>query len=268
MELKILSAQNAEVGKKKLPKQFEEPVRKDLIKRAVEAVQSHNRQAYGADTRAGMKWSATLSKKRREYRASYGHGISRVPRKITSRRGTQFNWTAANVPGVVGGRRAHPPKSEKVFAKKINDRERKKAIRSALSATMSKELVAGRGHVLPEKFPFIISNDFEKFDKTKTILDALKKIGLDKDLARAEKKKVRAGKGKSRARKYKKSKTALLVVSGKCSLLKAASNIPGIDVVEVKNMNAELLAPGSEPGRLTVFTDSAIDKLGKENLFV
>lgn len=268
MELKIVSQQNTEAGKKKMPKQFEEPVRFDLIKRAVEAIQSHNRQPYGSEPYAGMKHSAKLSKKRREYRASYGHGISRVPRKITSRRGTQFNWTAAIIPGVVGGRKAHPPKAERVFAKKINDRERKKAIRSAIAATINKEIVAERGHALPEKFPFLISSDFEKINKTKILKDSLKKLGLDKDLARAEKKKVRAGKGKARGRKYKKSKGALLVVAGKCALLKAASNIPGIDVIEINNINAELLAPGAEPGRLTLFTDTAIEKLEKEKLFM
>lgn len=268
MELKVLTAQNTESGKKKLPKQFSEPVRLDLIKRAVEAIQSHNRQQYGADPWAGMKHSATLSKKRREYRASYGHGISRVPRKITSRRGTQFNWTAAIIPGVVGGRRAHPPKAEKVYAKKINDKERKKAIRSAIAATISKEVVASRGHVLPDKFPFLISKDFEKLEKTKAVLGSLKKLGLEKDLARASKKKVRAGRGKTRGRKYKKSKGALIVVSGKCKLLKAAENIPGIDVVEVKNINAELLAPGAQPGRLAIFTESAVEALEKDKLFM
>ncbi len=268
MELKVLSAQNTEVGKKKLPKQFSEPVRLDLIKRAVEAVQSHNRQQYGSDPRAGMKHSATLSKRRREYRASYGHGISRIPRKITSRRGTQFNWIGAIVPGTVGGRRAHPPKAERVYAKKINDKERKKAIRSAIAATVNKEIITERGHQLPEKFPFLISKDFEKLDKTKTVLESLKKLGLDQDLARAAKKKVRAGKGKSRGRKYKKSKGALLVVSGKCPLLKAADNIPGIDVVEIKNINTELLAPGAQPGRLTLFTDTAVEALEKDKLFM
>ncbi|MBW3004746.1 50S ribosomal protein L4 [Candidatus Woesearchaeota archaeon] len=268
MELKILSAQNTETGKKKLPKQFSEPVRADLIKRAVEVIQSHNRQQYGSDPWAGMKHSAKLSKKRREYRASYGHGISRVPRKITSRRGTQFNWTAAIAPGTVGGRRAHPPKAERVYDKKINDKERKKAIRSAIAATVNKEFVKERGHVLPEKFPFLISKDFEKLDKTKVVLDSLKKLGLDKDLARAAKKKVRAGRGKARGRKYKKSKGALIVVSGKCKLLKAAENIPGIDIIEIKNLNAELLAPGAQPGRLTLFTDSAIETLEKEKLFM
>ena len=268
MELKVLSAQNIEVGKKKLPKQFSEPVRLDLIKKAVEAIQSHNRQPYSSDPWAGMKHSATLSKRRRNYRGSYGHGISRVPRKITSRRGTQFNWTAAIVPFVVGGRRAHPPKASRVYDKKINDKERKKSIRSAIAATVNKEIIAERGHQLPENFPFLISKDFEKLDKTKTVIESLKKLGLDQDLARAAKKKVRAGKGKSRGRKYKKSKGALLVVSGKCPLLKAADNIPGIDIVEIKNINTELLAPGAQPGRLTLFTDTAVEALEKDKLFM
>ncbi|MCQ8904714.1 MAG: 50S ribosomal protein L4, partial [Methanothermobacter sp.] len=34
-----------------------------------------------------------------------------------------------------------------------------------------------------------------------------------------------------------------------------------VDVVTVENLNAELLAPGTHPGRLTVFTRSAIEKL-------
>lgn len=268
MELKILSGQNAEVGSKKMPRQFEEPVRLDIIKRAVEAIQSNKRQSYGTDPWAGMKHSAKLSRRRRKYKGAYGKGISRVPRKIMSRRGTQFNWVAANAPCVVGGRMAHPPKVYRVLDKKINDKERKKAIRSALAATLNKDIVAGRGHVLPEKFPFIISGDFEKIDKTKTIKDALKMLGLGSDLARGSKKKVRAGKGKARGRKFKKRTSVLLVVSGKCSLLNAAKNIPGINVVEIKNINAELLAPGAVPGRLALFTDSAVDMLSKEKLFM
>jgi large subunit ribosomal protein L4e len=268
MELKILSPQSTETGKRKLPKQFEEPIRKDIIKKAVESIQSHNRQPYGAAPRAGLRHSATLSKRRRNYRGCYGHGISRVPRKITSRRGTQFNWIAAIAPCVVGGRRAHPPKVEKVLDKKINDKERRKAIRSAIAATINKEMVIERGHALPDKFPFIISNDFEQINKTRALIDSLKNLGLDKDLARADKKKVRAGKGKSRGRKYKKSKGALLVVSGKCALLKSASNIPGIDIIEINNINAYLLAPGTQPGRLTLFTDAAVERLEKEKLFM
>ncbi|MBW2999483.1 50S ribosomal protein L4, partial [Candidatus Woesearchaeota archaeon] len=68
-------------------------------------------------------------------------------------------------------------------------------------------------------------------------------------------------------RKYKRKKGPLIIVSGKCSLEKAASNIPGVEVVKADNLNAELLAPGSESGRLTILTDKAIDRITSENLF-
>jgi large subunit ribosomal protein L4e len=43
--------------------------------------------------------------------------------------------------------------------------------------------------------------------------------------------------------------------------MSAARNLPGVDVVLVKDLNVELLAPGAKPGRLTVFTKSAIEYL-------
>jgi len=53
----------------------------------------------------------------------------------------------------------------------------------------------------------------------------------------------------------------LLVVSNKGGLNKAARNVPGVDVVGVKDLCAEDLAPGGDPGRLTVWTKSAIEDL-------
>ena len=47
----------------------------------------------------------------------------------------------------------------------------------------------------------------------------------------------------------------------------AAENIQGIDVVIVNNLNAELLAPGGQTGRTTVWSSDAIKKLKEENLF-
>ena len=44
---------------------------------------------------------------------------------------------------------------------------------------------------------------------------------------------------------------------------KAARNHPGVEVVVVDNLNAELLAPGTHPGRLTMYTTSALEKLGE-----
>src|SRR3989344_5522995 len=166
-----------------------------------------------------------------------------------------------------GGSRAHPPKTEKIWWQKINEKERSKAIRSAISATVIKETVAERGHSVPDNYPFIIDDKFESFDKTKSVLDSLKKLGLESELERVESKKVRAGKGKLRGRKYTQKKGPLIVVSKKDNLTAAASNIPGVDIVEVKSLNAELLAPGGKAGRLTLWTQAAINILEKEKLF-
>lgn len=266
--MEILDIDGKGTGDKKLPVQFSEDIDPDIIKRAVLTIQSHNIQPYGADPMAGKKSSAELSRRRRKYRGSYGHGISRVPRKIMSRRGTRLNWVGAFAPGTVGGRKAHPPKAEKKWEQKINKKENKKAIRSAMAASIKKEVVEERGHVVPDKYPFLISKNFESLKKTKEVLSALKNIGLEKELERSSKKTIRAGKGKLRGRKYKKTKGPLVVVSDKCELLKSGKNIPGVDVVGVKKVNAELLAPGTIPGRLALFTESSIDQLEKEKLFM
>ncbi|MFW6283689.1 MAG: 50S ribosomal protein L4, partial [Minisyncoccales bacterium] len=222
--MKVIDNNNKETGTIKLPVQFNEEIRSDLIKRAVLAIQANKRQRYGTNPRAGLRASAKLSRRRNNYRGSYGHGISRVPRKILSRRGTRFNWIGAVAPGTVGGRKAHPPKAEKKWDQKINIKERRKALRAAMAATVNKEIVISRGHKVPDTYPFIIDSNTEKLSKTKDIIDMLQKIGFGDELKRAAIKKVRAGKGKSRGRKYKKRVGPLLVVSDNCELSKAAKN--------------------------------------------
>ena len=267
MRLTIMNKDSQAAGNITLPKQFNEPVRADLVKRAVLALQSNARQQYGASPTAGKRPSVRISKRRHDYRTTYGIGQSRTPRKVMSYRGSRFNWTGAFAPQTVGGRRAHPPKAEKEWDQKINDKERRKAIRAALAATMNKEVVEQRGHKAPASYPFIITAEFESMDKTKDVKQALDKLGLAEELARAEDKKIRAGKGKMRGRKYKQAKSALIVTAQACPLTKAASSIPGVDVVTVEELNAELLAPGAAVGRLTLYTQTAIEKLDKERLF-
>jgi len=269
MKLTILTPKNTTKGTLQLPPQFQEPVREDLIKRAVLAIQSHKRQPYGADPEAGKRASAYVSKRRHNYKSTYGIGQSRTPRKVMSFRGTRFNWEGAFAPQTVGGRRAHPPKAEKQWAHKINTKERHKAIRSAMAATLNKELVTARGHNTPEHYPFIADASIEQLSKTKEVKEALITLGFKEDLERAAERKIRAGKGKMRGRRYKTKKSVLIVTGDKCPLLKAASNIPGvdIDIVTITDINAELLAPGAVPGRLTLYTEKAIERLAKEQLF-
>lgn len=267
MKLNVFDLAKNKVGEIDLPPQFYEEFRPDLIQRAVSAAQSHRRQNYGASPGAGKRVSAKLSRRRRDYKTSYGFGISRVPRKILSRRGTRMNWVGAFAPGTVGGRKAHPPKSGKELSKKINEKERAKALRSAIGATLLRELIIERGHAVPEGFPFVLQDELESLDKTGNVLDSLERLGFADELSRAEERSVRAGKGKNRGRKYKKKKGILIVVAKEGKISKAAANLPGIDVAEVKKLSAELLAPGGKPGRLTLWTTAALDMLEKEKLF-
>lgn len=253
-------------GEINLPSQFNEEIRPDLIKRAVLAIKSHKRQPYGADPDAGHKYSSKLSRRRRDYRGAYGHGISRVPRKIMSHRGSRFNWEGASAPNTRGGMQAHPPKAEKIFTLKINKKERRKAIRSALSAVVLKNIVLERGHIV-EDYPIVLEDSIQDLNKTKDVLVLLNKLGFEKELVRSQRKSEKSGRARRRGRHYKKAVGPLLVVSEKCNLLNSAVNIPGIDVVEVQNLNAELLAPGTDIGRLTLFTKSSIEKIENLKLF-
>ena len=267
-ELNVFNGQGIIVKKIKLPAQFTEELRVDLIKRAVLSYISQNRQAFGANPEAGFRHSVRLSRRRKDYKTAYKKGISRTPRKTMSRRGTQFNWVGAFSPNTVGGRRAHPYKSEKDWEEKINNKEKNKAIRSALAATLKSELVSKRGHIVPKNYPLALSNDVEKISKLKDVRIIFEKLGLDKEIERCKEIKIRSGKAALRGRKNKKKVGMLLVVSDeKSNLLKAARNFQGFDVISIHNLNAKLLAPGTHAGRLTVYTESAIEKLEKEKLY-
>jgi large subunit ribosomal protein L4e len=267
MKISILNITKTRTGETELPEQFYEPVRPDLIKRAVLATRSHKRQPYGAKPEAGKRASGYLTKRRNRFRSTYGIGQSRTPRKVMSVRGERFNWEGAIAPQTKGGRRAHPPKAEKNWKQKINIKERRKAIRSAIAATVHKELVMERGHKTPDSYPFIIEDKIENIEKTSELKKTLEKLGFTKELERTKEKKIRAGRGKMRGRKYKKRTGLLIVTSKKCDLEKAAKNILGVTVKEVNKLDTETLAPGTKPGRLTMFTNSSIKRLQEEKLF-
>ncbi len=267
MKLPIYTTEKNKVGEKQLPVQFGEEYRPDLIQRAVLAFESAARQLYGSNARAGLRKSARTSKRRRDYRTTYGYGISRVARKIFSRRGTRMSWAGASTPQTRGGRRAHPPKSEKIQEQKINQKEKQKAVRSAMAATLNKELVTQRGHKVPTTYPFILNSAFENLTRTKEVEQALISLGFEAELIRSSIKKIRAGKGKSRGRPYRRKKGILIVVGQECPLVRAAQNVPGVDAITVRSLNAHVLAPGAMPGRVTLWTENAINVLEKERLF-
>jgi large subunit ribosomal protein L4e len=269
MKGEILGIDGTKRGEMELPKYFEYPVRKDLIKRAFLSWQSEQRQPYGASWLAGKRGSASgiISHQRRAWKGGYGKGISRIPRKIMSRNGSSFNWVGAFISGTRGGREAHPPKAEKDWRKKINKKENKKALYSAIAATVSPDIIKKRYKNADEaiikklKFPIIVEEKILEVKKIKEIKQIFEKLlnGLIKTAL--PKKRFRAGKGKMRSRPYKKQK-GLLLVTAKGGLI-SARNL-GIETVDVANLNIGHLAPGGEEGRLTVYTENAIRELNKK----
>ena len=230
-----------------LPAVFETVYRPDLIQRAVRAAQANRRQDYGTDEYAGLRTPAESF--------GSGRGLAHVPRQ---------NGRAREVPQAVSGRAAHPPKVEKDRGLEINDKERKLATRSAIAATADAELVAERGHEFDEdtELPLVVSDEFEALLKTKEAVDAFEALGIYTDVERAEDgKKVRAGRGTMRGRKYKQPKSVLVVTSEDPSL--AARNLAGVDVTTAAEVNVENLAPGTQPGRLTLWTESALAEVAE-----
>ncbi len=233
-----------------LPEIFNMSVRLDIIRKVIKAYQSNRRQPYGVSKTAGKRHVA--------YYWGKGLGISRIPRLATGR--------GSFVPIAVGGYRAHPPKVEKNWTLKINKKEKKRAFWSALSALKDTDLIKSRGHIIDENFtyPLIVIDDIENISKTTQILNIFSKLGLMNDLDRAKKgKHIRAGKGKLRGRKYKIPKSVLIVANHTKNLKKSCGNLVGVDVVNIRKLNVENLAPGCMPGRATLFTKSALDYLKK-----
>ena len=243
-----------------LPAVFSTPYRPDVIKRAVLAQQANKRQPYGTDPLAGKHTSAHYHGSRHYRWSMMNKSMSRLPR-IHGKVG-YLHMRARFAPHAVKGRQAHPPKAEKIWLQKANEKEKMLAIKSALAASSSIELVNKRGHLVHES-PIIFVDSLESIKKSKEVVALFSKL-IGKELARCSVRKIRAGKGKMRGRRYNKKTGPLVVVSQSCSLLKSAKNIAGIDVVKFDGLNAGLLAPGAQPGRSLIISESALQKLGEK----
>ena len=110
----IFDLKGESTGKIILPKIFSTPLRPDVIKRAVLAIQSSSIQPQGRDPMAGKRTTA-------ESRGT-GSAIARVPR-IKGGSGR-----AAFAPSTVKGRQPHPPRAEKKILKSIPKKEAKLGI--------------------------------------------------------------------------------------------------------------------------------------------
>ena len=232
-----------------LPLAFSTPVRPDLIQRAVVAAQSHRRQPYGSSPTAGLRHSVEWSGK--------GRGVARTPRLMDSMRGAQ-------APNTVGGRPTHPPRVDRIWAKKINRKERRLAFASALAATRDVKLALGRGHAVPHTIhlPLVVDDPVEQIRQTvdaRLLLERLK-VWADVERARSGTHLRASGRARRRGRVRRTPRSLLLVTSGPGKAV-GFRNLAGVEVVPAERLATEDLAPGGSAGRLTMFSRAAVESL-------
>lgn len=237
-----------------LPAVFSAPVRPDLVHSVFVRVNKNKRQAYAVSEKAGHQTSAE----------SWGTGraVARIPR--VGGGGTHRSGQAAFGNMCRGGRMFAPTKTWRKWHVKVNHNEKRYATASAIAASAVTSLVLARGHRVEQvqELPLIVSNDFEAIKKTKEAVAALKAIGAHKDVIKVIKsKKMRAGKGKLRGRRFTQRRGPLVVYGSDNGLVKALRNIPGVETSDVKHLGLLQLAPGAHVGRFIIWTQSAFESL-------
>ena len=257
MKTDTFSLDGKKDGEIELPSVFETEIKKDVIKKAYINLESHGFQKHSTKPTAGQDVVADSND------PPTGRGIARVARMKGGGGGRQGQ--AGEVASTRGGRQAHPPKAEKVIFKKINKKENKLALCSAISATKSKELILQRGHKIDKinSLPLIISDVIESVTHTRNLLEIIQSLNLIQDVKRLENRKRRSGKVVLRGRTAKIGKSVLFVLADSKNVKKACKSIPGVDACSVKDLSVLELAPGSDLIRLTVYSKKAIEQISK-----
>ena len=240
-----------------LPLVFLTSFRKDLISKSFTNLTSHKFQPQGRRPTAGMDVVA------RSNDPPTGQGISRIAKIRGGGGGRQGQ--AGGVASVRGGRQAHPPKVQKIIFKKLNKKENKLALCSAIAATTSKELIEKRGHKIDgiSNFPIIVTDDIENISNTSKMIKVLDSLNITQDVKRLDNRKKRTGKVALRGRTSKIGKSALFVVSNNEKISNACSSIPGIDTCSAKDLSVLNLAPGGTLIRLNIFSKKAVNEFSQ-----
>ncbi|SCM23356.1 60S ribosomal protein L4, putative [Plasmodium chabaudi chabaudi] len=242
------------VGEVEIPVVFQTPIRHDLIEYIFSNMSKNIRHPYAVKLGAGYETSAE----------SWGTGraVARIPRVPGG--GTHRAGQAAFGNMCRGGGMFNPTKIWRRWGRKINLKEKRYAVCSSIAASGITSLVLARGHRISnlKEVPLVASNDIESMQKTKDALKFLISLGLRDEVNRLIKsKKLRAGKGKMRNRKYKISNGPLIIYSKDSGIKKAFRNIPGVDLCNVTKLNLLKLAPGGSIGRLCIWSEDAFKKL-------
>jgi large subunit ribosomal protein L4e len=157
-----------------------------------------------------------------------------------------------------------PTKVWRRWHRRVNVKEKRHAIATCLAASSLPALVMARGHRINEvaELPLVVSDGMEAITKTKKAVEVLKGLGAAPDLQKViDSKKIRAGKGKARNRKYRMRRGPLVIYNEDNGIVRALRNIPGVDCQQVDRLHLLQLAPGGHVGRFVIWTEGAFSKL-------
>ncbi|CAI4255299.1 CHS_3a_G0002190.mRNA.1.CDS.1 [Saccharomyces cerevisiae] len=218
-----------------LPAVFSAPIRPDIVHTVFTSVNKNKRQAYAVSEKAGHQTSAE----------SWGTGraVARIPRVGGGGTGRSGQGAFGNM--CRGGRIVTPLLLLLLLLLL--------PLWSWPEVTESKKI--------PE-IPLVVSTDLESIQKTKEAVAALKAVGAHSDLLKVLKsKKLRAGKGKYRNRRWTQRRGPLVVYAEDNGIVKALRNVPGVETANVASLNLLQLAPGAHLGRFVIWTEAAFTKL-------
>lgn len=255
MKVPVYDVDGSKAGEVSLPAVFSTPFRRDIIHKAYVNLDSHKYQPQGRHPTAGMDVVA------RSNDPPTGRGVSRIAKMRGGGGGRQGQ--AGGVASVRGGRQAHPPNVAKVTWKRLNRKENRLALCSAIAGTAIGDAVRSRGHVTGslETFPVVMRDDIETVMTTKGLILVLESLGLYGDVQRLESRRNRTGKSALRGRGKKVGKSILFIVSDDTTLRKACGSIPGVEAKAASKISVLDMAPGADPARLTIYSEGALERL-------
>lgn len=253
----VLSGETGEAhGSTSMPAVFTSPIRSDVVQIVFTNMAKNRRQPYAVSRMAGMQSSAE----------SWGTGraVSRIPRVPGG--GTHRSGQGAFGNMCRGGRMFAPTKIWRKWHRKVPLQQKRYAVVSALAASALPSLVMARGHDIEDvaEVPLVVDNSVQSMSKTAKAVALLKRLGAYDDVERVKAtRKLRAGKGKMRNRRFKQRKGPLIVYDKDEGISRACRNLPGVDLCNVNALNLLQLAPGGHVGRFIIWTEDAVSKLDK-----
>ncbi|MBZ6370706.1 MAG: 50S ribosomal protein L4 [Microbacterium hominis] len=237
-----------------LPAVFTAPIRSDVVAQIHKSVAKNRRQPYSVAENAGHQTSAE----------SWGTGraVARIPR--VGGGGTHRSGQAAFGNMCRGGRMFAPTKIWRKWHVKVSQNQKRFATVSAVAATAVPSLVLARGHRIDgvAEIPLVVSSQLESVKKTKEAVAALQTLQAHADVSKViASRKVRAGRGKARNRKFRQRRGPLVIYNEDNGLVKAFRNVPGVETANVRSLNLLQLAPGGHLGRFVIWTEGAFAQL-------